>query len=199
METGIYEIKNTVNGKWYRGQVQSDYGFEKRWSDHKCLLNRKKHKNKHLQSAWNKYGENAFEFTILSRCAPDFCDELEAYWIGDDYNNPAVSYNKIAGGGTSGLRSEETRTKISAAKKGWKPTQETRKNMQRAQSKSPFTVTWRCGKTKRFMSIREATKVLNVSRYAIYSYLHGKTEPGGNHRTAHLKNTIFKYEDKPCP
>jgi hypothetical protein len=25
--------------------------------------------------------------------------ELEEYWIGEDFNNPAVSYNKMAGGG----------------------------------------------------------------------------------------------------
>jgi len=117
METGIYEILNTANNKWYRGQVQADYGFEERWYHHKIKLNTGTHRNPHLQSSWDKYGEGAFKFTILSRCAPEFCNELEEYWIGEDYNNPAVSYNKKAGGG-NGLLSEEAKAKISEALKG---------------------------------------------------------------------------------
>jgi len=149
METGIYEILNTANNKWYRGQVQADYGFEERWYHHKIKLKAGTHGNPHLQSSWDKYGEGAFKFTILSRCAPEFCDELEIYWIGDDYNNPAVSYNKKAGGGNN-LLSEETKAKISEAHtgkklteehkqklsealKGRKPTESTKKKMSEAQ------------------------------------------------------------------
>jgi group I intron endonuclease len=116
MNTGIYEIKNTVNGKWYRGQTIDD--FDSRWNKHLYKLNTGTHYNVHLQKAWNKYGEGAFEFSVLSRCAPDFCNELEEYWIGEDFNNPAVSYNKMAGGGARGAASEESKKRMSEAKKG---------------------------------------------------------------------------------
>ena len=116
METGIYEILNTSNNKWYRGQTTDD--FSTRWRKHRNLLKTGTHWNEHLQKSWNKYGEESFKFTILARCAPEFCNELEEYWIGEDYNNPAKSYNKRGGGESRGEVSEETRQKLSESSKG---------------------------------------------------------------------------------
>ena len=59
---GIYGIKNKVNDKLYVG---STYYFNSRFGCHRSLLRSNKHTNKHLQSAWNKYGENNFEFFIV--------------------------------------------------------------------------------------------------------------------------------------
>ena len=116
MNTGIYEILNTKTGQWYRGQTQ--VSFKDRWKGHRALLNNSKHTNEHLQSAWNKYGSDVFTFRVLARCAPEFCNEMEDYWIGEDYNRPDISYNKMAGGGSVGIPSEETKIKISEAKRG---------------------------------------------------------------------------------
>lgn len=59
MDMGIYKIINVVNNKFYIG---SAVNFKKRKSRHWCMLRRGTHSNKHLQSAWSKYGENAFIF-----------------------------------------------------------------------------------------------------------------------------------------
>lgn len=36
-----------------------------RWKDHLRLLRLNKHHSQYLQNAWNKYGENAFEYIEL--------------------------------------------------------------------------------------------------------------------------------------
>jgi group I intron endonuclease len=59
---GVYLIENTVNGKVYVG---SSKDIKKRWKDHKWFLSHNASPNKYLQSAWNKYGESAFVFTVL--------------------------------------------------------------------------------------------------------------------------------------
>ena len=60
--SGIYKIVNKHNGKYYVGSSNHLYC---RWSGHKSALNKQKHRNDYLQKAWNKHGENAFEFLIV--------------------------------------------------------------------------------------------------------------------------------------
>lgn len=57
-----YIIKCTTSGKNYYGSTSN---FKKRVTQHKYLLLRNRHHSAHLQKAWNKYGETAFEFSIL--------------------------------------------------------------------------------------------------------------------------------------
>ena len=76
--TGIYAIINKVNGKIYVGQAVS---IEDRWGDHKARLNRGKHENSHLQRAWDKYGADNFEFTVLTECAEEQLNTMEEYFI----------------------------------------------------------------------------------------------------------------------
>lgn len=61
-QSGIYEIRNTVNGHIYVG---SAIDLKQRWYDHRKLLRVNKHHSKYLQNAWNKYGESAFIFVVL--------------------------------------------------------------------------------------------------------------------------------------
>jgi len=180
MNTGIYEIRNTVNGKWYRGQTAKT-GFKGRWRDHRRDLNKGKHVNQHLQNAWDKYGEGAFKFSVLSRCTPEFCNELEEYWIGEDYQCSDVSYNKKAGG-DNGMHSDETRCKIGDGCRGEKHYRYT-----------PFTVTWLDGRTDHWETIREAAAHYGVGRNTICRYLKGTHIPGTYKTTAHLKGCIFEY------
>ena len=65
MITGIYKILNKVNNKIYIG---SAVDIKKRWRDHKRVLIHNKHENSHLQSAWDKYGNDAFDFSIVLEC-----------------------------------------------------------------------------------------------------------------------------------
>lgn len=203
MNTGIYEILNTQTRQWYRGQVKADYGFDGRWQQHRTLLNRGTCKNKHLQGAWNKYGEDVFTFRVLARCAPEFCDELEDYLIGEDYNQPDISYNKQSGGGAFRKHSEASKYKMSEAKKGKKFSDEHKRKIGEAQKGNnkgaqnwryaPFTITFLDGTVHRWETTCEAAAAYGVSQRSISNYLNGKRTPGNHKSTAHLKGCVFEY------
>ena len=117
----IYKITNLVNKKIYVGKTKEE-SVQKRWNHHISKLRRNKHYNKHLQSAWNKHGEENFTFEVIEKFDPLFyfdIDNLERYWIKElDSMNPENGYNKTIGGDGGSTRSEETRKKMSEAQKG---------------------------------------------------------------------------------
>ena len=121
---GIYMIKNIVNGKVYIGK---SFDIKKRWSNHKYELNKGIHVNNHLQNAWNKYGENSFEFSIIEECNEDNLSNKEIYWIKetDAYHN---GYNQTEGGEGTHLP-EDVKAKIGAAAKEWWSDQENKNRM----------------------------------------------------------------------
>jgi group I intron endonuclease len=63
--SGIYKIVNNINGKVYVG---SSKNLQARKRSHYCYLRGGKHPNKHLQSAWEHYGEENFSFEIVCYC-----------------------------------------------------------------------------------------------------------------------------------
>lgn len=63
--SGVYMIVNSLNGRRYIGSAAS---LSRRQYDHFYDLAKGVHKNRHLQSAWRKYGANAFCFTVLLYC-----------------------------------------------------------------------------------------------------------------------------------
>lgn len=77
--TGAYRWFCVVSCKSYVGGAYKD--FEGRRVEHLRALRIGRHFNKHLQRAWDKYGEASFEFEILGRCSPDEVKELEQYWL----------------------------------------------------------------------------------------------------------------------
>ena len=70
----IYKIINAVNNKFYVG---SAVNYEKRKARHLWRLRRGDHANKHLQAAWNMYGEMAFVFAVVE-VVPEEQDLLAA-------------------------------------------------------------------------------------------------------------------------
>lgn len=62
--SGIYQILNLVNKKFYIG---CSINLKKRLERHKSELKCNKHSNKHLQRAWNKHGSSKFKFIILEQ------------------------------------------------------------------------------------------------------------------------------------
>lgn len=58
----IYKIINTVNNKFYVGSTTNTV---ERFRTHRKRLRNNKHHAKHLQAAWNKYGEDAFVFHVI--------------------------------------------------------------------------------------------------------------------------------------
>ena len=59
---GIYTITHTTSGKQYIGQA---FNLSHRFATHRYELRRNHHHSPHLQRAWNKYGPDAFTFTVL--------------------------------------------------------------------------------------------------------------------------------------
>lgn len=86
--SGIYEIRNIINDKRYIGQSKNIYA---RISKHINQLLANKHCNKHLQSAWNIYGENSFVCDVLEYCDIDKLNEKELFWI-EHYNSNDNKY-----------------------------------------------------------------------------------------------------------
>lgn len=87
----IYKIINTVNGKFYVG---STINTRERFRTHRKRLRRNMHHAKHLQAAWNKYGEEAFIFHVVESVPEGLSlQEAEDIWlaqhVGKDY-----CYNK---------------------------------------------------------------------------------------------------------
>lgn len=76
--SGVYQIRCIATGKIYVG---SAVDLRKRWGQHVRRLRRGKHRNKHLQHAWNKYGEAAFEFEVLELVDAPALLQAEQAWI----------------------------------------------------------------------------------------------------------------------
>lgn len=125
----IYQIKNKINGKKYIGQTSD---FQKRKNSHLSALRRGKCFNSYLQRAFDVYGEDAFEFSILEYCDVDDLDKREEFWISRE-GSYFRGYNlNIGGCGKRGFHlSEETKEKIRCANKGRVVSKETKERMRK--------------------------------------------------------------------
>lgn len=125
--TGIYAIKNMVNGMMYIGQ---SICVNKRIINHKSDLMHNRFHNDHLQKSYNKYGIDNFIFGVIEICNKEQLNERERYWISFfNSNKRNVGYNVEDGGSRNKSISKETRDKISKTLKGFKISEETRKKL----------------------------------------------------------------------
>jgi group I intron endonuclease len=84
---GIFQVKNTANGKIFLG---SSLNLEGPLNGHKFMLTIGRHRNPTLQKEWNEYGPDKFVFEILEvvkvKDDPNFSLEdeltlLEQIWV----------------------------------------------------------------------------------------------------------------------
>lgn len=118
---GIYKITNKVNGKIYVGSTTDFCG---RWNSHLDGLKKQKHPNRHLQFAYNKYGEESFEFEILLEIKNiEQLIEFEQIFLDKllPFNDNGYNICRLVGnGGHLGVkRSNNTKQKMSDS---WKLT-----------------------------------------------------------------------------
>lgn len=112
--SGIYQIRNLINSKVYIGSTKD---IKYRWSEHRSNMRRNKHNNPHLQSAFNKYGEENFVFEILLICEPfeldRYEDEVEKYNRPNCYNIREITKSNLGF-----HQSEDTKKKIGNSVRG---------------------------------------------------------------------------------
>jgi group I intron endonuclease len=130
IKTGVYCIRCIVNNKRYIG---SSTRLSERVGYHKYQLCRNHHFNKYLQSDYNLYGENNFEFKILEECSKEELIVTEDKWI-EYYNslNTGCGYNQVRADKTDSKgmlgkhHSEETKKRLSEVQIGKKLSYETK-------------------------------------------------------------------------
>ncbi len=115
MNSGIYQIMNKQN---YRMYVGSSFNLKNRWKLHKKQLNKGVHHSVVLQRAWNKYGEDCFEFSEIEFVDRKDLIDREQHYL--DLLKPEYNICKIAGStaGAEFYKSIEHRLKLSISHKG---------------------------------------------------------------------------------
>ena len=117
----VYGIENRLNGKRYIGSAADKV---KRWHRHQKMLRTNTHPAKHLQAAWNKYGREAFDFSILEIVGDHlFLTAREQFWIWrTKCDSPRFGYNTQSVAGSSAGRVDSAKTcrkKSEAQKHRW--------------------------------------------------------------------------------
>ena len=116
---GIYQIRNLVNWKVYIG---SSKDILYRWAHHKSNLRHNHHDNPHLQSSWNKNGEEDFVFEIVEKTSLSNLLCLEQRYLdnvirwGFDYN--ICRKANVPPDLTGRPRPQDERDRISKAQQG---------------------------------------------------------------------------------
>lgn len=123
-KTGIYFIKNKVNGFYYIGS-SNDIGS--RLIKHFSQLRKGNHPNGPMLADYNKFGPNVFEFGVLEYCDSDLPnkerDYQNLYGIGNLYNlqikdtfHSKKQLDSWKSSNKSSHKTEEYRTKMKTLK-----------------------------------------------------------------------------------
>lgn len=122
----VYKITNIINGDLYIG---STVDIKIRFRVHKRELRQGRHHSGHLQNAYNIYGVDAFEYSIIEVCEKCDVRQKEQYYI--DLLKPRYNIQTTVGSSLGLKHTEETKLKISKANKGRIFTQEHKDNIKK--------------------------------------------------------------------
>jgi group I intron endonuclease len=183
----IYNIVNRLNGKFYIGSTEN---LRRRISRHLLLLRKGTHHSRYLQNAWNKYGEDNFEFIPVLIVSSSQVYHIENQLIKSmrpDYNVMVDVFSHI------GIkRSLETCQRISKSLTGKSLSEEHKNNVRKAnlgKKQSTVTIAKRMiGKYKKvaaydkrtgllfkiFDSATHAAAEINGSRMCIYDVMNNR-------------------------
>ena len=86
--SGIYEIKNKINGKRYIG---SSYNIRSRLKSHFRNLSNNDHHNYRLQNDYNKYGKHVFTSHVICNCDTELLLFIEQLYLSSMYPEYNIS------------------------------------------------------------------------------------------------------------
>lgn len=114
---GIYKIVNKATGLCYVGQSQR---VKKRIKEHFRLLRKGVHPNQKLQRAFDKYGEESFDWSMEVECQSfEDLDQIEEMFLKGEAKFDEPTFYNIADFAKAPMRgkqhTEETKKKIRAA------------------------------------------------------------------------------------
>ena len=120
----IYKVMNKINNRMYIGQTTRT--LDERQRDHFADVRRGS--ATYFHNALRKYGAENFDWSVIDEAANEQeLNEKERYWISF---YKSCAYNIAKGGdGGSGPKTEETRRKMSASRKGIVYSEETRRKL----------------------------------------------------------------------
>lgn len=125
----IYKIESLRDGKVYIG---STINLRNRWKCHRTGLRKGIHHSRHLQHAWNLYGEENFRLVEIAQPYEIFKTDIEQFWIDHfDSCNSQKGYNHAPCAESCAGRkhSEKTKQKIRLAHLGKKKSEEHRRRV----------------------------------------------------------------------
>jgi len=167
---GLYTIVNLHNRKAYVG---SSCNVGNRFTQHKTMLNGKYHPNRHLMSAWEKYGADSFDFKVLKICDTEQdAGELEQKFLECFYGTSLYNLKNEAFGVGSGKShpnkgkplTEEHKQKISSTMKGMEQKPHTEQTVQKiSKNRARYIVTTPDGQ---FYGFASAGKHYGISEVA---------------------------------
>ncbi|HZU01515.1 MAG TPA: NUMOD3 domain-containing DNA-binding protein [Ktedonobacteraceae bacterium] len=160
---GVYAIVNLVN---YHLYVGSSLDLYKRRQGHLIHLRQKKHHNRHLQAAYDLYGEDAFAWYILEFVADHQNLEVREQFYLDTWK-PTYNLSPTAGTPRGVKHTEATKEKLATAKRG-KPgnrrgipqSKEAREKMSRAAKNRPSPM---AGKTHSDATRQKISRTLKAN------------------------------------
>ena len=169
----VYKITNTLNNKSYIG-ISIHEPEKHRIKDH--LSGRG---NRIIARAVKKYGKDAFTYEVLeANVFDEFLPELEVAYIAH-FNTVAPHGYNLDSGGSHKIPSEETRRKISEAKRGQKHSEEHRRK--NSESKKGKKRKPHSAETRRKMSeVRKGNP--NYGRKGEKHHFFGKTHSAASRR-----------------
>ena len=221
-KSGIYLIRCKTTKKVYVG---SSIYITKRFYAHKKELRSDKHCNKYLQNAWDKYGENDFEFIWHEKYNDKkTLRDREQYWMdklkATDRRrgfNLAPTAKYVPDYHHKQKRSEEHRRKLSeAAKKrthskehisklsaaGQKKIKELREkgDPRIIKAKSVYCLNIETNEFTKYDSVKQAAELNNYYEEKIRCCIRGYRNKGtgGNTTVYSYKGCIWKYTKKEC-
>ncbi len=164
---GIYRILCKANGRYYIG---SAVVIAVRWRSHRSHLRKGKHHCRHLQRAWVKYGETAFEFSVIED-GVSRSDLIAREQFHIDAGGCALFNGAKVAGSTMGITpSPETRAKIGEANRRRVYTAERNKKISdalRGRPKSPEHAA-KVAAAQRGKKLPEAQRLAQIATLAAY-------------------------------